>query len=102
MAEFVRVAAVSDIPNGEGRPFEIGDTEVAIFNVDGTFFAINNLCKHQGGPLGEGELDGKVVTCPWHDWTYDVTSGASPEDPDCSVDKYEVKVEGEDILVAVS
>ncbi len=101
MPEFVRVASVSEIPAGEGKVVELNGEEVAVFNVDGAFHAIHNLCKHQGGPLGEGELDGCIVTCPWHDWTYDVTSGVSPEDPDCTVDRYEVKVAGDDILIAV-
>jgi len=101
MADFVRVAAKADIPEGEGMTFEVDGTEVAVFNVEGTFFAIDNTCKHQGGPLGEGALDGCVVTCPWHDWTYDVTTGQSPEDPDCSVARYQVKVEGDDVFVAL-
>lgn len=101
MAEFVRVAATADIPEGEGRTFEVGDQEVAVFNVGGRFFAIDNTCKHQGGPLGEGELAGTVVTCPWHEWTYDVTTGESPDDPDCAVPCFRIRVDGDDILVAV-
>jgi nitrite reductase/ring-hydroxylating ferredoxin subunit len=100
MAEFVRVAAAADIPEGEGRVFDVDGTEVAVFRVGGTFHAIDNKCKHQGGPLGEGHLNGCVVTCPWHDWTYDVTTGVSPEDPDCAVDRYEVKLEGDAVFVA--
>ncbi len=100
MVEFVRVAAVSEIPKGEGRWFDVNGKQVAVFNCNGTFYAIDNVCKHQGGPLGEGDLEGTVVTCPWHGWTYDVTSGVSPDDSDCSVEKYAVKVEGGDILIA--
>jgi nitrite reductase/ring-hydroxylating ferredoxin subunit len=101
MAEFVRVASRGDIPNGEGRMFEVNGRQVAVFNCAGVFYAIDNICEHQGGPLSEGELDGTVVTCPWHGWTYDVTCGKSPDDPDACVDRFEVKVEGADILVAV-
>lgn len=101
MAKFVRVAARSDIPAGHGKTVEVNGKTIALFNCDGTFYAIDNTCKHQGGPLGEGELDGTVVTCPWHGLTYDVTTGESPDDPDCVVDKYEVKVEGADVMVAV-
>lgn len=101
MADFVRVAAKADIPVGEGRVFEVEGNELALFNVDGEIHAIHNLCKHQGGPLGEGELKGCIVTCPWHDWTYDVTTGTSPEDPDCAVARYDVKLEGDDIFVAL-
>ena len=101
MANFVRVAATSDIPVGQGKTVEVNGKQVAIFNYDGTFYAIDNTCKHQGGPLGEGELEGTTVICPWHGWTYDVTTGVSPDDPDCAVDTYAVKVEGENLLVAI-
>ena len=101
MSEFVRVASKGDIPNRQGRAFDVNGKLVAVFNCDGTFYAIDNECKHQGGPLGEGELDGTVVTCPLHAWTYDVTTGESPDDPECKVDRFEVKVEGDDLLVRV-
>src|SRR6187431_2847868 len=102
MGEFVRVAATGDIPKGEGRVFELGGKQVAVFNCGGgKFYAIDNICKHQGGPLGEGELEGTVVTCPWHGWSYDVTTGESPDDPDCKIDRFELKVEGDDLLVQV-
>src|SRR5262245_44484514 len=101
MAEFVRVGRISDIPTGEGRMFEVGGRHVAIFNVAGRFHAIHNVCEHQGGPLAEGELDGCIVTCPWHGWTYDVTTGVSPEDPGARVQRFEVTVAGGDLLVAL-
>ena len=101
MAEFVRVASASEIPAGQGRMFELQSRQVAVFNVGGKFHAIDNVCEHQGGPLAEGELDGCVVTCPWHGWTYDVTSGQSPDDADTRVQRFEVKVEGGDVFVAV-
>ncbi len=101
MANFIRVAATSDIPVGQGKTVEVSGKQIAVFNCNGAFYAIDNTCKHQGGPLGEGELDGTVVTCPWHGWTYDVTTGQSPDDPECAVDKYEVKVDGTDVLVGI-
>ena len=101
MAEFVRVAGIGDIPKGQGRTFELNGKKVSVFNCDGAFYAIDDTCKHRGGPLGDGELDGTVVTCPWHGWTYDVTTGESPDDPGCAVEHYEVRVEGDGVLVAV-
>jgi nitrite reductase/ring-hydroxylating ferredoxin subunit len=101
MAEFVRVASTSEIPKGHGRMFEINGRQVALFNVGGRFHALDNVCQHQGGPLADGELDGCVVTCPWHGWTYDVTSGQSPDDTDTRVERFELKVEGGDVLVAL-
>ena len=99
MAEFVKVAATGDIPEGEGRCFDVGDQQVAIFNIEGTYHALDNVCPHQGGPLGEGELDGKMVTCPWHAWDFDVTTGENCEDPDEKQTVFVVKVDGDDILV---
>jgi nitrite reductase (NADH) small subunit len=101
MPDFVKVASTSDIPSGEGRTFEVAGKKIAVFNCEGTFYAIDDTCKHQGGPLGEGELDGTTVTCPWHGWTYDVATGVSPDDPDCAVDRYDVKIEGDGVLVGL-
>jgi nitrite reductase/ring-hydroxylating ferredoxin subunit len=99
MAEFIRVASVGEIPVGESRMFEIAGRQIAIFNVGGHLHAIDNVCAHQGGPLAEGELDGCVVTCPWHGWTYDVTTGVSPEGADVHVQRFALRVEGENVSV---
>lgn len=101
MANFVRVAATGDIPAGQGKTVEVDGKKIAVFNCDGTFYAIDDTCKHRGGPLGEGELDGSIVTCPWHGWTYDVTTGVCADDPGVCVDKYEVKVEGDNVMVGI-
>ena len=101
MSNFVRVGLAAEVPTGAGKAFEVDGKQIAVFNVEGSFYAIDNECKHQGGPLGEGELSGTVVACPWHQWTYDVTTGESPEDPDCSVARYSVKVEGDDLYVGL-
>ncbi|MEO8604326.1 MAG: Rieske 2Fe-2S domain-containing protein [bacterium] len=102
MAEFVRVASKKEIPSGQGRRFDVGGRQVAVFNVAGKLYAIDNRCEHQQGPLADGDLDGCVVTCPWHGWTYDVTSGASPDDADIRVTSFPLKLEGDDVLVAVT
>ena len=99
MGNFVCAARVSEIPVGQGKTVEVDGKQIALFNCDGTFYAIDNTCKHRGGPLGEGELDGTMVTCPWHGWTYDVTTGVCADESDCAVDKFEVTVEGDDVLV---
>lgn len=101
MGHLVRVAAVSEIPVGQGKTVEAEGKILAMFNCDGTFYAIDNTCKHEGGPLGEGELEGTVVICPWHGWSYDVTSGVSPDDPSCAVARYPVQVNGNDVLVEI-
>jgi nitrite reductase (NADH) small subunit len=101
MANFVHVATTAEIPAGQGKTVEVNGKKIAVFNCDGAFYAIDDTCKHRGGPLGEGELDGTTVTCPWHGWTYDVTTGISPDDADCAVDSYEVKVDGDNVLIGV-
>ena len=101
MANFVRVAATSDISAGQGKTVEVDGKKIAVFNCDGTFYAIDDTCKHRGGPLGEGELEGTTVTCPWHGWTYDVTTGISCDDAECAVARYAVKVEGDSVMVGI-
>ena len=101
MATLTKVATKADIPTGSGKVVEVGGKQVAVFNCDGTFYAIDNTCKHRGGPLGEGSLSNTTVTCPWHGWEYDVTSGACQMDSSIKVQKFDVKVEGDDILVSI-
>ena len=102
MAQFTKVASKAEIPTGTGKVVQVGGKTLAVFNCEGSFYAVDNACKHRGGPLGEGSLSGTTVTCPWHGWEYDVTSGACQMDPAITVQKYDVKVEGDDVLVAVS
>jgi nitrite reductase/ring-hydroxylating ferredoxin subunit len=88
----VRVAAVGEIAPGEGRVVEAGGHVLALFNVDGAYHCIDNACPHRGGPLGEGDLEGRVVSCPWHAWRWDVTSGANTNNPAVRVAAYPVTV----------
>lgn len=99
MGHSAKVAKVGDLPQGEGMVIEVDGKDLALFNVEGVFYALDNTCPHRGGPLGEGFLEGTVVTCPWHGWKFDVTTGRSPVNPQVGVSCYTVKVEGEDILV---
>lgn len=101
MAEFKKVTTKDQLAPGECTTVEVDGTAVALFNVGGEFYAIDNTCVHRGGPLGEGTLDDNVVTCPWHGWRYDVTTGVSVVNPAAKVAKYQVKVEGNDVLVAL-
>ncbi|HKW93035.1 MAG TPA: Rieske 2Fe-2S domain-containing protein [Methylomirabilota bacterium] len=77
----VRVAKAADVPPGEGRVVQAGTRSVALFNVDGAYHAIDNECPHRGGPLGDGDLDGRLAVCPWHGWRWDVTTGANANNP---------------------
>lgn len=101
MADFVKVAKKSELGPGNGIKVEINGKEIALFNINGNFCAIDDTCQHRGGPLSEGAVEDKVVTCPWHGWQYDVTSGACLTNPAAQQNKYEVKIEGDDILLSV-
>ena len=96
---FLRAAKKDEIPDGTIREFQVDGTTIAVANVGGTLYAINNTCLHRGGPLGQGELEEKIVTCPWHGWQYDVTSGKVEMNPSVGVETYAVEVRGEDIFV---
>jgi nitrite reductase/ring-hydroxylating ferredoxin subunit len=100
MAEFVKVAKTGEIAPGKGKAVDLGVRCIALFNVDGTFYAIDDTCTHRGGPLSQGEVAGKEVTCPWHGAVFDITSGAVLAMPaPRHVARYNVRVEGEDIEV---
>lgn len=97
----VRVGRSSDVPAGEGRVIEAGGRSLALFNVDGAYYAIDNSCAHRGGPLGEGELDGTVVTCPWHGWRWDVKSGANANNPAVKMACFPVSVDAGGVFVEI-
>ena len=81
---------------------EVNGKEIAIFNVGGSFHAIDNTCTHVGGPLCEGELTGTEVTCPWHGGVFDVTTGeVLGPPPGRAVNRYNVRIDGPDIEVEV-
>ena len=92
---FVPVAAPADLPPGASRAVWVGDVPVALFNVAGTVYAIDNVCPHAGGPLSHGVRSGpcgEFVTCPWHGWRFDVRTGQSPHLPGEQVRTFPVRV----------
>ena len=99
MAEPVRVAKASDLPPGSAKVVVVLGHPVAVFNVEGAFYAVSNVCLHRGGPIGEGTLDGPVVTCPLHGWEYDVRTGKNLANPMARLTTYAVRVEGGDVVV---
>ncbi len=99
MADKVRVASTNDVPPGSGKEFAAAGRVVALFNVDGQFYALDGVCPHAGGPLGQGDLSGATVTCPWHGWQFDVRSGQHQASTSLRHTSFPVKVEGDEILV---
>ena len=98
---FVRAAKTAEVPVGTIHEFQIEGKAVALANVEGKFYAISDVCVHRGGPLGQGELHGKVVTCPWHGWQYDVSSGKVVQNPTMGVACYATEVRGDEVFVDI-
>lgn len=98
-AGLTKVALVQDIPEGSCRVVTVQDRPIAVFNVQGAFYAIYNKCPHEGGPLGEGRLKGHVVACPWHDLAFDIRSGAATDGGGYCVGSYHVVVKEGEIFI---
>ena len=99
---FVKVAKVSDLDSEPLIQVMVGNDPYALCKVDGQIHALNGLCPHQGGPLGEGMLNGHSIMCPWHAWEFDCRTGKTAEDPDETVQIYPVKIENGDILIDIA
>lgn len=97
----VPVAKTSDLAPGQGKVVQAGETVIALFNLDGRFCAIDNVCPHRMGPLGEGRLERDCVVCPWHGWKFSVETGVSPVNPAVKVKTYAVQVVGDEVRVEV-
>jgi nitrite reductase/ring-hydroxylating ferredoxin subunit len=102
MADFVEVATPDQLAPGQGMTVTVRGVPVALFNVDGTVYAIDNTCLHAGVSLGTGELRGNIVRCRAHGWRYDVTTGYMMHDPEYRVTRYPVQVVEGRILVDVT
>ena len=99
---FVKVGRVSEIPDGRPEIFDVDDRKIAVYRIEGGYYAIDDICTHDGGPLAEGEVEGDVVICPRHGARFSIKTGAALTFPAVSpVDTYPVRVEGEDLLVGL-
>ncbi len=102
MADFIMVTKTDDIEPGKVKVYEVAGKQVAICNVDGTFYAIDDVCTHDGGPLDQGELLGDQIECPRHGALFNVKTGKALTLPAVApVKSYPVQVEGDDIKVEV-
>ena len=99
MSQWIAVAQVSDCPPGASLEVIAGDRIVALFNIDGTIFALDGICPHQGGPLGQGSLEGNVMTCPWHGWQFNVCTGQHQLSSKITQPRLPVRIEDGTILV---
>ena len=103
MGTFHKVAEAKGLAPGKGMAIEVAGNKIALFNVDGTCYAIADACTHRGGPLAEGSLEGSTVTCPLHGADFDVCTGENLTPPaPAAVTSYNVRVEGDDVEVEIS
>jgi nitrite reductase/ring-hydroxylating ferredoxin subunit len=102
MSEFVTVGRVAGFVPGRGRMVVVNGRHLALFRLDDGFFAIDNLCLHQAGPLCDGDIEDGVVTCPWHGWSYEIRSGTLVQDPRVGVSKHNTRIVGDDVQVQLT
>jgi nitrite reductase (NADH) small subunit len=95
----LKVANVADLPPGKVKFLAMAGMELALFNIDGRYYAIRNRCPHEGGPVAAGPLAGTVVTCPRHGWQFDVATGQSPNAPSFSITTYPVVEQKADLFI---
>lgn len=102
MAELVTVAKTTELEPGQAKAIQVKGETVALFNIGGTYYAINDTCTHSGGPLSEGEIEGSKVTCPWHGAQFDIASGKvlSPPAP-AGVKNYTIHIEGDNVQLEI-
>lgn len=96
-----RVGSLAALRKGKPLGVSVNGHEVAIFELRDKIVATAGKCPHAGGPLCQGTLTGNVLTCPWHGWSYDLETGACEEDPGLTLQRYAVRLQGDDILVVI-
>ena len=102
MAIFIAVARADELGPGQGKLVEVNQKRIALFNVGGRYYALDDTCPHRGGPLSEGELEGTSVVCPWHGAIFELATGDVTRPPAAAgVATYEVRLDGEEITIAV-
>ena len=102
MPNFTKLTTASELPpTDEAKEFPCGERTICIANVNGTLSAMDNVCLHRGGPLGQGMIEGGKVVCPWHGWAWDPKTGEASQNPIVKVTVYPLKIENSDVLVEI-
>ena len=102
MAQFRKAARTEDVPAGQGKIVKAGGKHIALFNIDGTYYAIDDTCPHRGGPLSEGEVACTTVTCPWHQARFDLKTGDVVNPPaEVGVSRFNVRMVGNDVEIEI-
>jgi nitrite reductase/ring-hydroxylating ferredoxin subunit len=102
MEEFVDVGSVGDLPVGRARTVTVGDRKIALYHTASGYFASDNQCPHRGGPLGEGDIIGEEIICPWHLWGFEVATGECTGNTQVGIVTHKVTIEGDRILVKLA
>lgn len=95
------VATLAQLKEREGIVVLAETEEIALFKIDGEIHALTNVCPHRGGPIGEGAVEAGLVTCPWHGWQFNVTTGAMPHNANVGLKRFPVRIDGEKVLVEI-
>lgn len=102
MSTFAKLTTESDLPApNKAKEFPCGDKTICIANVNGTFSAMDNVCLHRGGPIGQGMIENGKVVCPWHAWAWDPQTGEAAHNPAAKIPVYPVKIENGDVLIEI-
>jgi nitrite reductase (NADH) small subunit len=102
MPTFTKLATESELPpTDEAKEFPCGDKSICVANISGNYSAMDNVCPHRGGPLGQGMIEGSKVVCPWHGWAWDTKTGTTDLNSNMKVAVYPLKIEGSDVLVEI-
>jgi nitrite reductase (NADH) small subunit len=102
MPEYVKLTTTSELPpEGEAKEFELDGKMICVAHTGEGLSAMDNVCLHRGGPLGQGVVDGNKIVCPWHGWMFDVNTGACMHDTNARVRVYPLKVEGDEVWIEV-
>jgi nitrite reductase/ring-hydroxylating ferredoxin subunit len=101
MPDFHSVAKLTDLPEGSAKTVAVNGKLIALFHQKGQFFAIDDVCPHMGASLAGGEVESGIVTCPWHAWRFRIADGVWADNPRIKIGCYQVRLEGEEIQVAV-
>ena len=102
MARLIKVANADELASGQGKLIQVDGRDIALFNVNGTYCAMDAVCPHEGGPLHEGEVDGDRIVCPWHAYDFSVKTGTCSLDPELQVGVYTVKAMGTDLFIEMA
>jgi nitrite reductase (NADH) small subunit len=99
---FIKLTTESELPTADtAKEFPCGEKVVCVANVGGTITAMDNVCLHRGGPVGQGEIENGKVVCPWHGWQWDPKTGEATHNPSAKLAVYPLKIENGDVMIEI-